>query len=68
MNFGYTHFDDIIMSMFTVFHLIRTTGWSSITFIYWRFLNPTLVGFYFITLILISAYILINLLLGVLYE
>lgn len=32
-NFGFTNFDNFINAMFTVFHMVRTTGWSSITFI-----------------------------------
>lgn len=54
--------------MFTVFHIVRTTGWSSITFIYWRYMNSTLVTVYFLSMMLITAYILVNTLLGVLYN
>jgi hypothetical protein len=67
-NFGLTGFDNFGYSMLTVYHIARTTGWSSIVFMYGRYLNRGIVVLYFITLMLLSAYILINMMLGELYE
>ena len=33
LNFGFTNFDNFYWALFTVFHVTRTTGWSSIVFI-----------------------------------
>lgn len=67
-NFGYTGFDNFGYSMLTVYHIARTTGWSSILFMYGRYLNRAVVLLYFVSLMLLSAYILVNMMLGELYE
>jgi hypothetical protein len=64
MNFGYTNFDNFFNSLFTVYHLVRTTGWSSITYLFWRNFNSYFTGFYILCLMIILAYVLINMLLG----
>jgi hypothetical protein len=68
MNFGYTNFDNFFTSLLTVYHLTRTTGWSSITYLFWRNFNSYFTGFYILSLMIILAYVLINMLLGNLHQ
>lgn len=68
MNFGYNNFDNFFTSLYTVYQLARTTGWSSVTYLFWRNFNSYLTGFYILSLCIILAYVLINMLLGNLHQ
>ncbi|EGR33537.1 hypothetical protein IMG5_049970 [Ichthyophthirius multifiliis] len=68
MNFSFTKFDNIGYSFLTIFHLTRTTGWSSITFLHWRHTETVIVGFYVVSVMIICAYTLANMILAILYQ
>lgn len=65
-NFGITSFDNIFFSMLTVFQCITMEGWTSV--LYWT--NDALgSGFnwiYFVPLIILGSFFMLNLVLGVL--
>jgi hypothetical protein len=68
LNFGYAVYDNFILSLFTSFHLINMTSWSNICYAYWKHHNTFIVGFYFVSFLVIGGYIVMNLFLGSLYE
>ncbi|KAG1973754.1 calcium channel, voltage-dependent, L type, alpha 1S subunit, b [Pimephales promelas] len=65
-NFGITHFDNFGFSMLTVFQCITTESWTDV--LYW--LNDAMGNdwpwIFFLTLILLGAFFILNLVLGVL--
>ena len=68
LYFNFNRFDDFFTSLFVTFTFLNVTGWSATTFLYWHAITTFAAAFYFITLILILAYILSNLLLATFYE
>ena len=58
-NFGITNFDNIIYSMLSVYHFLDSTGWSGITYNYWRSLNTFITAFFFFSLMIIG-YVMIS--------
>ncbi|XP_047738439.1 voltage-dependent calcium channel type A subunit alpha-1 [Hyalella azteca] len=65
-NFGITSFDNIGFAMLTVFQCITQEGWTSI--LYWTndSVGSTFNIFYFVPLIVIGSFFMLNLVLGVL--
>ncbi|KAL4506799.1 hypothetical protein ABPG72_001220 [Tetrahymena utriculariae] len=68
LNYGFTKFDHFGWSLFTVFHIVESIGWSSIMFIHWRFFDTRVCSFFFISLLVFGFYIILNLFLGTLYD
>ena len=68
LYYNFNRFDDFFTSLFVTFTFLNVTGWSATTFLYWHAITTFAAAFYFITLILILAYILSNLLLATFYE
>ncbi|XP_076342693.1 voltage-dependent calcium channel type A subunit alpha-1-like isoform X3 [Tachypleus tridentatus] len=65
-NFGITSFDNIFFAMLTVFQCITQEGWTSI--LYWTndALGSTFNWIYFVPLIILGSFFMLNLVLGVL--
>ncbi|XP_016402603.1 voltage-dependent L-type calcium channel subunit alpha-1S-like [Sinocyclocheilus rhinocerous] len=65
-NDGITHFDNLGFSMITVYQCITTQGWTDV--LYW--VNDAIgmewPWLYFVTLILLGSFFILNLVLGVL--
>ena len=67
-SFNFNRFDDFFYSLLVVFTFLNVTGWSGTTFMFWRAMTTYATAFYFVSLILLLAYILSNLLLATFYE
>nr|QQY02546.1 voltage-dependent N-type calcium channel subunit alpha-1B [Cryptocotyle lingua] len=65
-NYGITSFDNIGYAMLTVFQCITMEGWTDVLYMTNRAYGPRFNWIYFIPLIVIGAFLLINLVLGVL--
>ena len=65
-NFGITNFDNIIFSMLTVFQCITMEGWTDIMYFADDAIGPMFNWIYFILLIVIGSFFMLNLVLGVL--
>ncbi|XP_073723927.1 calcium channel, voltage-dependent, L type, alpha 1S subunit, b [Misgurnus anguillicaudatus] len=65
-NFGITHFDNFGFAMLTVFQCITTESWTEV--LYWvnDALGNSWPWIYFLTLILLGSFFILNLVLGVL--
>lgn len=65
-NYGITCFDNIFFSMLTVFQCITMEGWTSV--LYWTndALGSTINWVYFVPLIILGSFFMLNLVLGVL--
>ncbi|XP_022254974.1 voltage-dependent calcium channel type A subunit alpha-1-like [Limulus polyphemus] len=65
-NFGISNFDNIFFAMLTVFQCITQEGWTSM--LYWTndALGSTFNWIYFVPLIIIGSFFMLNLVLGVL--
>ncbi|XP_022239678.1 voltage-dependent calcium channel type A subunit alpha-1-like isoform X4 [Limulus polyphemus] len=65
-NFGITSFDNIFFAMLTVFQCITQEGWTSM--LYWTndALGSTFNWIYFVPLIILGSFFMLNLVLGVL--
>ncbi|XP_062855053.1 calcium channel, voltage-dependent, L type, alpha 1S subunit, b [Trichomycterus rosablanca] len=65
-NFGITHFDNFGFAMLTVFQCITSEGWTNV--LYW--VNDAIGNewpwFYFVSMILLGSFFVLNLVLGVL--
>ncbi|XP_038071611.1 voltage-dependent calcium channel type A subunit alpha-1-like isoform X1 [Patiria miniata] len=65
-NFGITNFDNMLFAMLTVFQCITLEGWTNIMYYCNNSEGPYFVWLYFIPLIVIGAFFMLNLVLGVL--
>uniref|UniRef100_A0AC34F530 EF-hand domain-containing protein n=1 Tax=Panagrolaimus sp. ES5 TaxID=591445 RepID=A0AC34F530_9BILA len=65
-NFGITSFDNIAFAMITVFQCITMEGWTSVMFYTNDSLGSTYNWAYFIPLIVLGSFFMLNLVLGVL--
>ncbi|XP_039518708.1 voltage-dependent R-type calcium channel subunit alpha-1E isoform X5 [Pimephales promelas] len=65
-NDGITQFDNILFSILTVFQCITMEGWTAILYYTNDALGPTWNWLYFIPLIIIGSFFVLNLVLGVL--
>ncbi|KAF6769687.1 hypothetical protein AHF37_12319 [Paragonimus kellicotti] len=65
-NYGITSFDNIGYAMLTVFQCITMEGWTDVLYMTNRAYGPRFNWLYFIPLIVIGSFLLINLVLGVL--
>jgi hypothetical protein len=65
-NYGITSFDNIFFSMLTVFQCITMEGWTSV--LYWTndALGSSFNWIYFVPLIILGSFFMLNLVLGVL--
>ena len=65
-NYGITCFDNILFSMLTVFQCITMEGWTSV--LYWTndALGSSVNWVYFVPLIILGSFFMLNLVLGVL--
>lgn len=65
-NFGITSFDNIFFSMLTVFQCITMEGWTTV--LYWMndALGTSFNWIYFVVLIILGSFFMLNLVLGVL--
>ncbi|XP_062411314.1 voltage-dependent R-type calcium channel subunit alpha-1E [Sardina pilchardus] len=65
-NDGITQFDNILFALLTVFQCITMEGWTTVLYNTNDSLNPTWNWLYFIPLIIIGSFFVLNLVLGVL--
>ncbi|XP_033643023.1 voltage-dependent P/Q-type calcium channel subunit alpha-1A-like isoform X11 [Asterias rubens] len=65
-NFGITNFDNMIFAMLTVFQCITMEGWTDIMYYCSDAEGPYFVWIYFIPLIILGSFFMLNLILGVL--
>uniref|UniRef100_A0A3B3T7U0 Voltage-dependent L-type calcium channel subunit alpha n=1 Tax=Paramormyrops kingsleyae TaxID=1676925 RepID=A0A3B3T7U0_9TELE len=65
-NYGITHFDNLGFAMLTVFQCITMEGWTDV--LYWvnDAIGPEWPWLYFVSLILLGSFFILNLILGVL--
>ena len=65
-NYGITNFDNFLHSMLTVFQCVTLEGWTEI--LYWvnDTASPAWLWVYFVTLVLLGAFFIMNLILGTL--
>ncbi|EGR31551.1 hypothetical protein IMG5_107710 [Ichthyophthirius multifiliis] len=68
LNYGYTQFDNLAQSIFTVFQIITTEGWTNILFTLIDVVQPIVVYIYFISLIVFGSYFLQNLIFAVINQ
>ncbi|EAR90594.2 cation channel family protein (macronuclear) [Tetrahymena thermophila SB210] len=66
--YGFTNFDTIWQSMYTVQSFFTVNGWSTVTEIYQRAQNKTVSQIYFGSLVLLLAHIFGNMVLATLHE
>uniref|UniRef100_A0A3B5PPJ1 Calcium voltage-gated channel subunit alpha1 E n=1 Tax=Xiphophorus maculatus TaxID=8083 RepID=A0A3B5PPJ1_XIPMA len=67
-NDGITQFDNILFAVLTVFQCITMEGWTTVLYNTNDALGPTWNWLYFIPLIIIGSFFVLNLVLGVLSE
>ncbi|CAD8071678.1 unnamed protein product [Paramecium sonneborni] len=67
-NFGYTNFNNIISATFTIFQALTTEGWTKLIFIYQEALSTTIVFIYFLLLIFLGSFFVVNLILAVIND
>ncbi|XP_041481260.1 voltage-dependent calcium channel type A subunit alpha-1-like isoform X7 [Lytechinus variegatus] len=65
-NFGITNFDNMLFAMLTVFQCITMEGWTDIMYNCNDSEGPRFVWIYFIPLIILGSFFMLNLVLGVL--
>ena len=65
-NFGITTFDNVIFSMMTVFQCITMEGWTDILYYADDAIGPRFNWIYFMMLVIIGSFFMLNLVLGVL--
>jgi hypothetical protein len=67
-SFNFIRFDDFFHAFLVVFTLLLLKGWSGTTFLFWKSITTYVTAFYFLTLIIILALVLSDLLLATFYE
>ncbi|XP_072014634.1 voltage-dependent calcium channel type A subunit alpha-1-like isoform X8 [Amphiura filiformis] len=65
-NYGITNFDNMLFAMLTVFQCITMEGWTDIMYNCNDAVGPYYVWLYFIPLIILGSFFMLNLVLGVL--
>ena len=65
-NFGITNFDNFFVSMLTVFQCVTLEGWTDVLYWYQDAMGATWQWAYFISLVVLGAFFVMNLILGVL--
>lgn len=65
MNYGLTTFDNIGVGMLTIFQSITLEGWSDLMYMMMDSGSPILAGFFFILLVFLGAFFLLNVILVV---
>ncbi|EGR27121.1 hypothetical protein IMG5_201460 [Ichthyophthirius multifiliis] len=68
LYYGYDTFDQFSDTFQSIFQFLNVTGWSQTTYILWRSQYKTITGAYFISLIVLLAYVFSNILLASLYQ
>ena len=68
LSYNFLRFDDFFYSLLVVFTFLNITGWSGTNYMFWKSMTTYVTALYFVTLIILLAYILSNVLLGILYE
>jgi hypothetical protein len=63
-----SNFDGILNSMMTVFIIFENDGWSQLYFAYYKATEPISTSLYFLSLLSIGQYILLNLLIAIIIE
>ncbi|CAK91591.1 unnamed protein product (macronuclear) [Paramecium tetraurelia] len=67
-NYGYTNFNNIISATFTIFQALTTEGWTVLIFIYQEALSTAIVYIYFLLLIFLGSFFVVNLILAVIND
>ena len=67
-NYGYTGFDNILISMQTIFESMTGEGWSVMMYIMWHTFNSSLVISFFTLLIIFGVFFVLNLFLAVISD
>lgn len=67
-NYGYTRFDNFFLALFSIFQALTTEGWTNIVFLLTDAYTPFIVYAYFIFLVLIGSFFVVNLILAVVNE
>ena len=65
INYGITTFDNVAVSLLTVFQIVTTDGWTPIMYNLEDTEIPFMAAFYSILLIIIASFFLMNLILAV---
>jgi Ion transport protein len=65
MNFGITTFDNIGVGMLTIFQTITLEGWSDLMYMMMDSGSPIVAGVFFISLVFLGAFFLLNVILVV---
>ncbi|CAD8045308.1 unnamed protein product [Paramecium primaurelia] len=67
-NYGYTNFNNIFSATFTIFQALTTEGWTKLIFIYQEALSTVIVYIYFLLLIFLGSFFVVNLILAVIND
>ncbi len=68
IDFGFTNFDNVLTSLATIFQTITKTGWSTIMYNLMDVERDWIVILYFISLILIGAFFMLQLIVAILVD
>eukprot|EP00752_Nemacystus_decipiens_P007034 g6310.t1 len=68
LNYGITSFDNIAVSLLTVFQCVTMEGWVGIMYMYRDGFNSTFSSLYFVGLVVFGALFMINLFFAVMWE
>ncbi|CAD8151145.1 unnamed protein product [Paramecium pentaurelia] len=64
-NYGYTNFNNIFLATFTIFQALTTEGWTKLIFMYQEALSTVIVYIYFLLLIFLGSFFVVNIILAV---
>lgn len=68
IDFGFTNFDNVLISLATIFQTITKTGWSTIMYNLMDVERDWIVVLYFISLIVIGAFFMLQLIVAILVD
>ena len=68
LNFGLVTFDNVLISILTIYQCITTEGWTMIMYYYSGSFSPVLTHIVFISMIIICSFFLLNLTIAILLD
>ena len=68
LNFGLVTFDNVMISILTIYQCITTEGWTMIMYYYSGSFSPVLTHIVFISMIIVCSFFLLNLTIAILLD
>ena len=68
LNYGLVSFDNVIIAMLTIFQCVTMEGWTKMMYYYSDAYFPVLTHIYFISLVIICSFFIINLTVAILLD